>query len=93
MDVSARSWKGFFCTWPSEIARQGLLVTSFGEQVSFSGFMTSETFLLIERKTPDPVGARAIILPYDEVVALKITDVLKPKALRSFGFEGPSASE
>jgi len=93
MDVSARSWKGFFCTWPAEIARQGLLVTSFGEQVPFSGFMTGETFLLIERKTPDPSGARAIVLPYDEVVALKITDVLKPKAYRSFGFEGPSAAK
>jgi hypothetical protein len=50
--------------------------------------MTSEAFLLVERTTPDALGARSVVFAYDQVVALKITEVLKPKSLRAIGFEG-----
>ena len=81
-------WKKFFLGWPADMPRRGILVTSFGDQIPFAGFMTSEAFLLVERTTPDALGARSVVLAYDHVVALKITEVLKSKSLRAIGFEG-----
>ena len=86
--ISMNGWKDFFCNWPAEIPRRGALVTSFDEQISFAGFLTSEAFLLVERQVPDTLGARMVVLPYENVLALKITDVIKPKLLQPFGFEG-----
>jgi hypothetical protein len=65
-----------------------MIVTSFNEQIIFSAFWTSENFLFIERQTPDPMGARSIVLPYDQILALKIVDVVKAKQFRAAGFEG-----
>ena len=88
MDASSSGWKDFFRNWPARVPRRGVLVTSFDEQIPFDGFFTSETFLLIERRAPDSLGARMVVLGYDKVTALKITEVVKPKAFRSMGFEG-----
>jgi hypothetical protein len=81
-------WKKFFLGWPADMPRRGILVASFGDQVPFAGFMTSEAFLLVERATPDAVGARLVVLPYDQILAVKITEVVKSKSLRAIGFEG-----
>lgn len=88
MDGSTSSWKDFFCNWPDELPRRGILVTSFDEQIAFVGFLTSESLLLLERRAPDAVGARTVLLPYDKVTALKIADVVKPKMFVSMGFGG-----
>ncbi len=56
-------WKKFFLGWPADMPRRGILVTAFGDQIPFAGFMTSEALLLIERATPDAVGAAAWCLP------------------------------
>lgn len=93
MDESSSDWKPFFVNWPDKVPQRGLLVTSFGEQIPFDGFMTGEAHLLLKRQTPDSLGARMVILPYEKVSALKITDVLRSKALQSFGFQGPSGSK
>ena len=73
------------------MARRGVLVTTFGEQIPFAGFSTSDAFLLVERPAPDTVGTRMLVLPYEQIAALKITEVIKPKVLRAAGFEGPPA--
>jgi hypothetical protein len=86
--MSESVWKKFFLAWPADMPRRGVLVTSFGDQISFAGFMTSEAFLLIERATPDAVGARSVVFAYDQVLALKITEVVKSKSFRAIGFEG-----
>ncbi len=70
------------------MARRGILVTSLGDQIPFSGFMTTETLLLLERSTPDSMGARTVILPYESVTAVKLTDVTDSKSFRTFGFVG-----
>jgi hypothetical protein len=80
-------WKAVFDVWPKEMARRGVLVASFGEQIAFASFSAGEHFLLLERQTPDAVGARNIMLPYDKIMALKITDVVKPKQFQAFGFD------
>ncbi len=79
-------WKECFCKWPAEIARRGVLVTSYEDQIPFEGFLTSEHLLLVERRTPDTSGARQVLLAYHSIVAVKITDVVKIKAFQPFGF-------
>jgi hypothetical protein len=81
------SWKDVFCQWPADMPRRGVLVAAFGEQIPFSGFSTSEAFLLAERQTPDAMGARTVLLPYDQIVALKIVDIVKMRLFQSLGFE------
>ena len=84
------SWGGVFRCWPAEMPRRGVLVTAFGEQIAFSAFSASEAFLLVERHSPDSMGARTILLPYDEISGLKIVDVVKAKTFQSLGFDLPA---
>jgi hypothetical protein len=74
--------------WPDDLSRKGVLVTAFGEQIPFCDFMTRDDMLMIERKTPDTMGARQILLKFDQIVGLKITDVVKPKVFSTMGFQG-----
>lgn len=83
------TWKHFFLTWAPELPRRGILVTTFGEQIPFSNFLTSDAMLFFERANPDSLGARALVLPYEAVAAVKMTDVVKSKTLRDAGFSGP----
>lgn len=85
------NWRDLFVNWPADLQRRGIIVAAFGEQIPFSGFSTSSNHLLLERQTPDSLGARTILLPFDQVSALKIVDVIKPKIFQSLGFEGPQA--
>jgi hypothetical protein len=85
----AESWRTCFLQWPSDLERRGVLVTSFGEQIVFDSFATSDDMLLLERKAPDTVGARTVILPYQNIQALKIVDVTKVKTFQSMGFTAP----
>ena len=89
MDLTA-AWKDCFRKWPAELERRGVVVTSFDEQIPFDNFATSETLLLLERKIPDTLGARKILVPYSQILALKITDVVKMKAFQSLGFDEPA---
>ncbi|NQU19924.1 MAG: hypothetical protein HQ567_01470 [Candidatus Nealsonbacteria bacterium] len=87
MDVSTSCWKDFFCNWPKGMAPTGVLVTTFGEQVPFSSFMTGKTLLMMERKTPDSLGCRMLLVAYEEITALKIVDVVDSKIFLSLGFD------
>lgn len=88
----AESWRTCFLQWPSDLERRGVLVTSFGEQIVFDSFATSDDMLLLERKAPDTVGARTVILPYQNIQALKIVDVTKVKTFQSMGFTAPPST-
>lgn len=44
--------------------------------------------MLLDRQTPDAVGARKVILPYSQIVGLKITDPIGADAFREVGFSG-----
>ena len=78
----------FFCEWPTEMPRRGVLITSRDEQIPFSGFLTQRGLLLIQRKTPDALGSRIVILPYENIAGVKLTDVVSPKLFQDLGFEG-----
>ncbi len=84
---AAEAWRDCFARWPDELAKRGVIVTKFDEQIMFSNFLYSDNLLLIERQTPDTIGARQVILAYESISAVKIVDVIKLKALARLGFE------
>ncbi|MBN2023670.1 MAG: hypothetical protein JW809_12865 [Pirellulales bacterium] len=88
MDTTLNNWRDVFCRWPAELPRRGIVITSFGEQIPFAGFLTCEGFVLLARAAPDSMGGRMVVLPYQSIEGMKFTDVLKTKALHSMGFEG-----
>ena len=90
---TSQTWKECFNNWPAAVQRRGLLVTSFGEQIPFSGFVTNPGLLLLERTTPDASGSRFVILPYTEISAIKIIEPLKQPALMALGFQGRSSAK
>jgi hypothetical protein len=86
MDLAA-VWKEYFRNWPADVDRRGILVTNYEEQIPFDGFSTSENMILLERRAPDTVGARKVLLPFQHIVAVKITDVVKSRSFQACGFE------
>jgi hypothetical protein len=86
---AAETWRNCFRQWPMELERRGLLVTSFGEQILFDNFAASDAMLLIERRAPDAVGARMVLVPFQNIQALKIVEVAKLKSFESLGFVIP----
>jgi hypothetical protein len=80
--------KRLFCEWPDGMPRRGVLITSLDDQIPFSGFLTHEGILLIERKTPDTMGSRIAIVPYENIAGIKLTDVVDPKVFKNLGFAG-----
>jgi hypothetical protein len=86
---AAETWLECFSKWPAEIPRRGVLVTAFGEQIPFDSFAASPNLLLVERRTPDTMGGRTVLISYQSIAAVKITDVVKAKAFGSMGFEPP----
>jgi hypothetical protein len=87
----AQAWRDYFRNWPEDMERRGVLVTLLNEQIPFDNFMTSDAMLLVDRRTPDTIGARKVIVAYRQIAALKIVDVVKPRSFASLGFEQPAA--
>ncbi|MEX2119269.1 MAG: hypothetical protein WD847_06730 [Pirellulales bacterium] len=87
MDVSA-SFKHCLQNWPKDLPQRGVVVTSFEEQIPFEGFLTSDSLVLFDRKAPDTTGARKVLLPYQNIAALKLIDVVSAKALAPMGLVG-----
>jgi len=87
MDASAK-WKSFFLHWPPDLPRRGVVVTSYNEQVPFESFLTSESMLLVERRAPDAVGARKVVLLYESVQAVKVVDPVDAAVFNVAGFRG-----
>jgi hypothetical protein len=90
---AAEIWRQCFGHWPAELPRRGVLVTSFGEQIPFESFAPGTDLLLIERRAPDTLGARAVLISYQNIEALKIVDVVKAKTFESMGFVAPAAKK
>lgn len=80
-----------FAEWPVSIPRTGVVVTSFGEAIPFREFMINGDLLLLERPTPDIVGARRVIMEFHQIAAVKILDAIELARFTAFGFRGPMA--
>lgn len=86
MDAAA-IWREFFRDWPADLAQRGIVVARFNEQISFQSFLISETCVILERTTPDSLGARKILMPFENIEALKIVDPTRDKVFTAVGFE------
>jgi hypothetical protein len=90
MDHSAAdTWRNVFQHWPGSVPKQGILVTNFGEQITFVNFLVSGTAVLIEKDKPDTVGARKVIVDYGAISALKIADPSDIARYQVLGFQPP----
>ncbi len=86
-------WRECFQQWPSDVARRGVLVVSFGEQIPFEKFYASDEMLLVERRAPDAVGGRLVMVPYRSIEGLKIVDIVQPKVFSPLGFVVPATKK
>lgn len=86
---SADTWRNLFQHWPASMPKQGLLVTTFGEQIGFVNFLVSATAVIVERDKPDTIGARKVVLDYTAISALKLTDPSDLARYQVLGFQPP----
>lgn len=86
---SSEAWRSLFENWPESIPRSGLLVTSYGETIGFKDFLLSGTMLLIERETPDSMGARKVMITYEGIAAVKIVSPMELSRFQVMGFQKP----
>lgn len=89
----AAAWKALLDAWPSGMGRTGVLVTTLNEQVPFEGFMHTASFIMVERKTPDTLGARKLIVPLSGIAMIKFVEVMNSQAFAPWGFAGPASSK
>jgi hypothetical protein len=88
---NARVWRSFFHEWPSQLPTRGVVVTTFGEQIPFINYLISDTLLILERRAPDSLGGRTVILPFGQIDAVKIVDPIKTEVLLQSGFQPASS--
>jgi hypothetical protein len=81
-----------FAEWPSGIPRNGVLLTTFGENIPFVSYMIRGDLLLVERKTPDAQGARRVIMRFEAIAAVKIMDAIEMPRFESMGFHVPMSA-
>lgn len=86
--TTQNAWKTIFATWPKEIPRRGIVLTSLNESVPFKAFMTKEDTVLLERANPDSLGARFILIGFDSINSVRFTDPIKESIFTSAGFAG-----
>lgn len=87
--TTGESWRALFENWPEAIPRKGIVVTIFNEPIPFASFLLSGGILLLERDRPDTIGARKVMLAYDSISAVKITDVIEMDRFQVMGFQRP----
>lgn len=81
----AKFWRSFLAKWPANLEHRGVVVAC-GEQVSFVEFYVSDQAALFERLAPDSVGGRKLILPYQKIDTIKITESVDSSVFVASGF-------
>jgi hypothetical protein len=89
--TSTEIWRGVFTNWPEAIPRRGLIVSTLNEPIPFKSFLLKGETVLLERAIPDPMGTRFIVLAFDAIHMLKLTDPLKESVLNEAGYVGQLA--
>ncbi len=79
-------WQVLFQRWPDSIPKQGIAVTSLNESITFSNFQISDYAVLFERDRPDTMGARSVIVPWEEIAAVKLTSPIESAQFQDMGF-------
>jgi hypothetical protein len=89
--TSNETWRDLFTNWPAALPRRGQVVSTLNETIPFKSFLLKGDTLLLERTNPDAVGTRFIVLTFDAIHLLKISDPLKESVLHSAGYIGQFA--
>ena len=85
MQASQR-WDAFFNNWPASLARKGILQTILNEVMPFKNYWIKDGLLLIERVTPDAMGARFVLVSFEVVSLVKFIDPLSATDIAAAGF-------
>ena len=80
-------WRELFSNWPAQRPRRGMIISSWQETLSFDDFLISDEVLFLNRPQPDSVGARKIMIPFSQILAVKFTDVFEFDEFNSMGFQ------
>lgn len=91
--MNAEIWREFLDHWPESAPRRGIVVAVFDEQIAFENFLTRGDLALFERRAPDSLGARKVLLPLDQIAAIKIVDPLKTEVFSSAGFHASHTAD
>jgi hypothetical protein len=86
---SSEHWKMLLESWPGDLSREGIIITTFQEAIPFRDFLVSPGIVLLERDKPDSIGARKVMLAYSAISAIKITAVRDLSDFQSLGFHPP----
>lgn len=81
--------KSVLTTWPAKLPRRGVVGTVLGEQIVFADFSTGHGCVLLQRATPDSMGGREVILPFEQVALIKLTETQDANMHQEMGFETP----
>ena len=89
---TSQNWQSFFSQWPEKIAQQGLVITSLNDSIPFKKFWLKGSLLLLERKNPDALGGRFVLLGFDVISTVKFTNPLNESVLAEAGFTAPNST-
>ena len=84
----ATVWKNLFTDWPETLPRKGVVVTVGNEAIPYHEFLVHSDVVLLQRRAPDTMGAREVIVPFGEISVVKMTEVVRPATYREAGFAG-----
>lgn len=90
---STENWKSLFSDWPAGFPRQGIIITNLNEAMPFKTFWLRENMLLLERTVPDALGGRFLMLGFDVINSVKITNPLTAEIVTNAGFEESATAE
>jgi hypothetical protein len=85
---SRETWRELFTKWPAGIPKRGVLVSSLNEAIPFKSYFIKGEMLLLERTNPDPLGARFILLGFESIHLVKLTEPLREEVFTGAGFVG-----
>ena len=85
--AASQNWNDFFGNWPASLPRRGVLQTTLNEAMPFKEFWLKDGMLLLERVTPDALGARFVLLDFEAINVMKFTDPLRPSEISDAGFQ------
>lgn len=88
MPAAENPYRQLFLNWPDSLAKRGIIVSTLNETMPFKGFMVRKEMLLLERQNPDSLGARFILMQYEDIAAVKLVDPLKTETFLPLGFVG-----
>ncbi len=84
---AAQAWQKLFETWPNAIPKEGMVITSSGDNVTFVNFMTSPGLLVLERDRPDATGARKVMVAYSGIISVKMQSTMEFSQYKLMGFQ------